>query len=35
MKNLGLTVLRFNNKEVLENIDAVVVKITEHLGKSS
>jgi very-short-patch-repair endonuclease len=35
MKNLGLTVLRFNNKEVLENVDTVVTKIKEHLDKSA
>ena len=35
MKNLGLTVLRFTNTQVLENTDNVVAKIKEHLERSS
>jgi very-short-patch-repair endonuclease len=34
MKNLGLTVLRFNNKEVLENTDKVMEEIRKHMGES-
>ena len=33
MKNLGLTVLRFTNSEVLGNTEKVVEKIKEHLGE--
>ena len=32
MKNLGLTVLRFSNSEVLKNTDKVVREINKHLN---
>lgn len=31
MKNMGLRVLRFSDKEVFENIESVIEKIEEHL----
>jgi very-short-patch-repair endonuclease len=34
MNSLGLTILRFSNKEVLENTDKVVKKIKEHLERA-
>jgi very-short-patch-repair endonuclease len=35
LKNQGLTVLRFNNKEFLRNPDAVVQAIYEYIQKTS
>jgi very-short-patch-repair endonuclease len=35
MKNLGLTVLRFSNHRVMEDIDRVVAEIREQLCKST
>ena len=35
MKKIGLNILRFSNTAVIQNLDAVVTNIVEHLGVSA